>query len=157
MSIFCVSNFLGGGGLGFLQCGVLVKVFWPFESWYWGSMVESMWRLGLRGSESYPERPGVPNCVYYMRTGFCGYGGRCRYNHPRDRVAVNYYIFINYIHFNWFFGVVLMRFSMLCICVFYEHNLKWLVLLVNRVFRFSNFVWCSNSFMSFWMIFFFDR
>ncbi|KAM1279084.1 hypothetical protein ACFX13_032008 [Malus domestica] len=39
-------------------------------------------------SESYPERPGVPNCVYYMRTGFCGYGGRCRYNHPRDRAAV---------------------------------------------------------------------
>ncbi|RXI02636.1 hypothetical protein DVH24_002714 [Malus domestica] len=39
-------------------------------------------------SQSYPERPGVPNCVYYMRTGFCGYGGRCRYNHPRDRAAV---------------------------------------------------------------------
>ncbi|KAM1604529.1 hypothetical protein ACFX15_030628 [Malus domestica] len=38
-------------------------------------------------SESYPERPVVPNCVYDMRTGFCGYGGRCRYNHPRDRAA----------------------------------------------------------------------
>ncbi|RXH95696.1 hypothetical protein DVH24_008196 [Malus domestica] len=40
-------------------------------------------------SESCPERPGVPNCVYYMRTGFCGYGGRCQYNHPRDRGAVD--------------------------------------------------------------------
>ncbi|GMN38096.1 hypothetical protein TIFTF001_007335 [Ficus carica] len=49
---------------------------------------ESMWQLGLTGGESYPERPGVPNCVYYMRTGCCGYGGRCRYNHPRDRAAV---------------------------------------------------------------------
>ncbi|XP_038682566.1 zinc finger CCCH domain-containing protein 32-like isoform X1 [Tripterygium wilfordii] len=49
---------------------------------------ESMWRLGLSGSESYPERPGVPDCVYYMRTGFCGYGIRCRYNHPRNRAAV---------------------------------------------------------------------
>lgn len=49
---------------------------------------ESMWQLGLRGSESYPERQGVPNCVYYMRTGFCGYGSRCRYNHPHDRAAV---------------------------------------------------------------------
>lgn len=48
-----------------------------------------MWQLGLTSSESYPERPGVPNCVYYMRTGFCGYGIRCRYNHPRDRAAVN--------------------------------------------------------------------
>ncbi|CAN6561439.1 unnamed protein product [Malus baccata var. baccata] len=47
-----------------------------------------MWQLGLTSSESYPERPGVPNCVYYMRTGFRGYGGRCRYNHPRNRAAV---------------------------------------------------------------------
>ncbi|XP_012569971.1 zinc finger CCCH domain-containing protein 32 isoform X4 [Cicer arietinum] len=54
---------------------------------------ESMWHLTLGGGgggggESYPERHGVPNCVYYMRTGFCGYGGRCRFNHPRDRAAV---------------------------------------------------------------------
>ncbi|EXB50290.1 Zinc finger CCCH domain-containing protein 32 [Morus notabilis] len=47
-----------------------------------------MWQLGLTGGESYPERPGVPNCVYYMRTGQCGYGVWCRYNHPRDRAAV---------------------------------------------------------------------
>ncbi|KAK4788168.1 hypothetical protein SAY86_019487 [Trapa natans] len=50
---------------------------------------ESMWQLGMGGgSESYPERPGVPDCAYYMRTGLCGYGKRCRYNHPRDRAAV---------------------------------------------------------------------
>lgn len=47
-----------------------------------------MWRLGLSGPETYPERPGVSDCVYYMRTGFCGFGTRCRYNHPRDRAAV---------------------------------------------------------------------
>ncbi|KAK4773735.1 hypothetical protein SAY87_028754 [Trapa incisa] len=49
---------------------------------------ESMWQLGLGSTESYPERPGIPDCAYYMRTGSCGYGGRCRYNHPRDRTAV---------------------------------------------------------------------
>ncbi|CAL0308480.1 unnamed protein product [Lupinus luteus] len=49
---------------------------------------ESMWQLKLSSIDSYPERVGAPNCVYYMRTGFCGYGGRCRYNHPRDRAAV---------------------------------------------------------------------
>ncbi|TXG63621.1 hypothetical protein EZV62_010615 [Acer yangbiense] len=49
---------------------------------------ESMWQLDLRVSESYPERQGVPDCVYYMRTGVCGYGNRCRYNHPRNRAAV---------------------------------------------------------------------
>ncbi|XP_022640470.1 zinc finger CCCH domain-containing protein 32 isoform X2 [Vigna radiata var. radiata] len=54
------------------------------------ALEESMWHLTLGGGESYPERPGVPNCVYYMRTGVCGYGSRCRYNHPRDRAA--YYL-----------------------------------------------------------------
>lgn len=49
---------------------------------------DSMWQLPVRSTESYPDRPGVPDCVYYMRTGFCAYGSRCRYNHPRDRAAV---------------------------------------------------------------------
>ncbi|PKA51000.1 Zinc finger CCCH domain-containing protein 6 [Apostasia shenzhenica] len=58
---------------------------------------ESMWRLGIGGGSGgggggrdfpYPERPGEPDCAYYMRTGTCGYGERCRYNHPRDRGGV---------------------------------------------------------------------
>ncbi|GMI66573.1 hypothetical protein like AT2G47850 [Hibiscus trionum] len=49
---------------------------------------ESMWQLSLRGTQSYPERPGVSDCVYYMRTGFCGYGNRCRYNHLGNRALV---------------------------------------------------------------------
>ncbi|KAF8392563.1 hypothetical protein HHK36_022908 [Tetracentron sinense] len=49
---------------------------------------ESMWQLGLGSRDSYPERPGEPDCSYFMRTGFCGYGVRCRYNHPRDRNTV---------------------------------------------------------------------
>lgn len=49
---------------------------------------ESVWQLGLGGGESYPERPDEADCNHYMRTGFCGYGARCRYNHPRDRGAV---------------------------------------------------------------------
>ncbi|KAK8960081.1 Zinc finger CCCH domain-containing protein 6 [Platanthera guangdongensis] len=56
---------------------------------------ESMWRLGLRGSSGsgggnfpYPERPGEPDCTYFLRTGTCGYGERCRYNHPRDHGIV---------------------------------------------------------------------
>uniref|UniRef100_A0A5B7A1N5 Putative zinc finger CCCH domain-containing protein 58-like n=1 Tax=Davidia involucrata TaxID=16924 RepID=A0A5B7A1N5_DAVIN len=47
---------------------------------------EPMWQLGLGGGdESYPERPDEADCMYYLRTGFCGYGPRCRFNHPRDR------------------------------------------------------------------------
>ncbi|KAJ4773393.1 Zinc finger CCCH domain-containing protein 3 [Rhynchospora pubera] len=30
----------------------------------------------------YPDRPGEPDCSYYMRTGTCAYGTNCRYNHP---------------------------------------------------------------------------
>ncbi|XP_021731444.1 zinc finger CCCH domain-containing protein 34-like isoform X1 [Chenopodium quinoa] len=46
---------------------------------------EPMWQLGIEESSSYPERPGEPDCIYYLRTGFCGYADRCRFNHPRDR------------------------------------------------------------------------
>uniref|UniRef100_A0A1J3GXN8 Zinc finger CCCH domain-containing protein 58 n=1 Tax=Noccaea caerulescens TaxID=107243 RepID=A0A1J3GXN8_NOCCA len=50
----------------------------------------SMWRLGLQGGggESFPERPDEPDCIYYLRTGVCGYGSRCRFNHPRNRAPV---------------------------------------------------------------------
>ncbi|KAB2095309.1 hypothetical protein ES319_A01G027800v1 [Gossypium barbadense] len=50
---------------------------------------EPVCRLGLEGgSESYPERPDEADCIYYLRTGFCGYGSKCRFNHPRDRAGV---------------------------------------------------------------------
>ncbi|KAK4433930.1 Zinc finger CCCH domain-containing protein 34 [Sesamum alatum] len=54
----------------------------------WAAPGEPMWQLGLGGGlESYPERPDEPDCIYYLRTGFCGYGNRCRFNHPPDRGA----------------------------------------------------------------------
>lgn len=34
----------------------------------------------------FPERPGEPECQYYLKTGDCKYGPSCRYHHPRDRV-----------------------------------------------------------------------
>ncbi|VAH75757.1 unnamed protein product [Triticum turgidum subsp. durum] len=52
----------------------------------------SMWRMGLAGDGGgegdgarLPERPDQADCIYYLRTGACGFGDRCRYNHPRDR------------------------------------------------------------------------
>ncbi|CAD6341523.1 unnamed protein product [Miscanthus lutarioriparius] len=32
----------------------------------------------------FPERPGQPECQYFMRTGDCKFGTMCKYNHPRD-------------------------------------------------------------------------
>ena len=45
--------------------------------------------VGLRSRESYLERSGVADCVYYMKIGFCGFGSRCRYNHHRARSLIS--------------------------------------------------------------------
>ncbi|XP_071730035.1 zinc finger CCCH domain-containing protein 3-like [Rutidosis leptorrhynchoides] len=34
------------------------------------------------GSVAFPDRPGEPDCIFYLRTGMCGYGNSCRFNHP---------------------------------------------------------------------------
>jgi len=39
-------------------------------------------RGAVANSFHYPDRPGEPNCMYYMRNGLCGYGSKCRFNHP---------------------------------------------------------------------------
>lgn len=59
-------------------------------SFFFLGIAEPTSRLGLWGREAYPERPGATNCVYYLRTGSCGYGAKCRYNHPRDPASVSH-------------------------------------------------------------------
>ncbi|VVA90030.1 unnamed protein product [Arabis nemorensis] len=41
-------------------------------------------RMKVNENESnpYPDRPGERDCQFYLRTGLCGYGSTCRYNHP---------------------------------------------------------------------------
>lgn len=49
------------------------------------SIEKSMGKMILKSpveSGSYPERVDEPDCAYYMRTGLCGYGPNCRFNHP---------------------------------------------------------------------------
>ncbi|KAF3452452.1 hypothetical protein FNV43_RR02885 [Rhamnella rubrinervis] len=51
---------------------------------------DAMWQMNLRSSETmesgpYPERPGEPDCSYYIRTGLCRFGTTCRFNHPPNR------------------------------------------------------------------------
>ncbi|XP_010469532.1 PREDICTED: zinc finger CCCH domain-containing protein 26 [Camelina sativa] len=36
----------------------------------------------MEQSSPYPDRPGERDCQFFMRTGQCGYGNTCRYNHP---------------------------------------------------------------------------
>lgn len=40
----------------------------------------------------YPDRPGEPDCMYYLRTGLCGYGNNCRYNHPTHIGLVSFVV-----------------------------------------------------------------
>ncbi|KAL5703131.1 hypothetical protein ACHQM5_028263 [Ranunculus cassubicifolius] len=51
---------------------------------------DTMWHMNLRANEAvdprhYPERPGEPDCTYYIRTGLCRFGMTCRFNHPPNR------------------------------------------------------------------------
>ncbi|XP_078433775.1 zinc finger CCCH domain-containing protein 63-like isoform X2 [Wolffia australiana] len=54
-------------------------------------MADNLWRVNMRRDEGvergqYPERPGEPDCSYYIRTGLCKFGITCRFNHPADRM-----------------------------------------------------------------------
>jgi len=66
---------------------------WVVLTWFSNLLcvAEAIWRLkihdhqeqgGMAQSSPYPDRPGAPDCGYYLRTGLCGYGSNCRFNHP---------------------------------------------------------------------------
>ncbi|XP_031377746.1 zinc finger CCCH domain-containing protein ZFN-like isoform X3 [Punica granatum] len=51
---------------------------------------DATWQMNMRSPETmepgpYPERPGEPDCSYYIRTGLCRFGATCRFNHPSNR------------------------------------------------------------------------
>ncbi|XP_019433974.1 PREDICTED: zinc finger CCCH domain-containing protein 3-like isoform X1 [Lupinus angustifolius] len=61
---------------------------------------EAIGRLKINGnrdidaaaqSTPLPERPGEPDCLYYLRTGMCSYRGNCRYNHPANVLLGTHY------------------------------------------------------------------
>lgn len=37
--------------------------------------------------DEYPERPGQPECSYFLKTGDCKYRSNCRYHHPKTRIS----------------------------------------------------------------------
>ncbi|KAI9087568.1 hypothetical protein K1719_030438 [Acacia pycnantha] len=37
--------------------------------------------------DEFPERPGEPECSYYLKTGHCKFRFNCRFHHPKNRIA----------------------------------------------------------------------
>ena len=35
--------------------------------------------------DRFPQRPDRPECLYYMRPGYCKFGAVCQFHHPRER------------------------------------------------------------------------
>ncbi|XWS32693.1 hypothetical protein CRYUN_Cryun22dG0011800 [Craigia yunnanensis] len=35
--------------------------------------------------DEFPERPGEPECPYFMKTGYCKYEAACKFHHPKTR------------------------------------------------------------------------
>ncbi|KAF2293230.1 hypothetical protein GH714_040580 [Hevea brasiliensis] len=36
--------------------------------------------------DEFPERPGQPECNYYMKTGDCKFKSNCKYHHPKNQI-----------------------------------------------------------------------
>ncbi|GLJ47160.1 hypothetical protein SUGI_0995670 [Cryptomeria japonica] len=66
---------------------------WTPESAY--NLNEAMQKMSIQPTDSgngleissgpYPERPGVADCTFYIRTGSCKFGMNCHFNHPPNR------------------------------------------------------------------------
>ncbi|GAV86947.1 zf-CCCH domain-containing protein [Cephalotus follicularis] len=41
----------------------------------------------LQRENVFPERPGQPECQFYMKTGDCKFGAVCKFHHPRERLV----------------------------------------------------------------------
>uniref|UniRef100_A0A0A9FI80 C3H1-type domain-containing protein n=1 Tax=Arundo donax TaxID=35708 RepID=A0A0A9FI80_ARUDO len=41
--------------------------------------------LAVKRENVFPERPGQPECQFYMATGYCKFGAACKFHHPMER------------------------------------------------------------------------
>ncbi|OWM90567.1 hypothetical protein CDL15_Pgr014870 [Punica granatum] len=37
-------------------------------------------------NDEFPERPGQPDCAFFLKTGDCKFKSNCKYNHPKSRI-----------------------------------------------------------------------
>ncbi|KAJ6825117.1 zinc finger CCCH domain-containing protein 65-like [Iris pallida] len=46
-------------------------------------------------TSEYPERPGQPECHFFMKTGTCKFKGACKFHHPKSRVPISPGVVLN--------------------------------------------------------------
>jgi len=37
--------------------------------------------------DEFPERPGEPECSFFLKTGDCKFKSNCKFHHPKNRVT----------------------------------------------------------------------
>lgn len=80
------SIFAGGSFYGVSQLSPSAPAYaGPYPSLPSSANVSS----NIQNESIFPERPGQPECLYYMRTGHCKYGSSCRYHHPPEWMTSN--------------------------------------------------------------------
>ena len=99
-------------------------------------MVEAIRRLKINDnwdrdaaaqSTQYPDRPGEPECLYYLRTGACGYGSNCRYHHPAhisivrafSLICFSFFVFWIYIYMKQHFLPNIRQKDVVCVIVIF--------------------------------------
>lgn len=50
-----------------------------------GSVTMGGYYATFQADNVFPERPGQPECQFYMKTGDCKFGAVCKFHHPRER------------------------------------------------------------------------
>ncbi len=51
------------------------------------TLLQGPGHMGFSPSPPLPQRPGEKECTFFLRTGRCQYGMRCRFHHPMEKLA----------------------------------------------------------------------
>ncbi|XP_073222955.1 zinc finger CCCH domain-containing protein ZFN-like isoform X2 [Cicer arietinum] len=66
--------------------GVISVPGWSAYSGQMGSVISTPPGSPLQRENIFPDRPGQPECQFYMKTGDCKFGAVCRFHHPHQRL-----------------------------------------------------------------------
>ncbi|MFQ6650364.1 hypothetical protein Gotur_023225, partial [Gossypium turneri] len=77
------------GGIPYWKEVTFIAIFYANDNEsYWSLPIEItfLWVPPVPAGESLPERPGEPDCPYFLKTQRCKFGSKCKFNHPKDKL-----------------------------------------------------------------------